>query len=175
MTFTKVGQSSATVQKAVYTIDNRHLLFTPCLILILTDNVLHCTLYTGISLETALLKTGTTVLCWKRSPLELALIRSLSSKPRHACQTCTQTHAHTAQGVHRFLLQFLWWYRSMFVDTRSRLAFELSVSSPQRIVRWILTNAISEYSWEILSDTIFLFLCLAIDRKIESPKLFTVS
>lgn len=93
--------SKSLVFLCVYTIDKRHLLCTTCLILILTDDVLHCTFYTGISLETALLKTGTTVLCWKQSPseLSLALIRSQSSKPRHACQSCTQTHSHTQLKV----------------------------------------------------------------------------
>ncbi len=55
-------------------------------------------------------KTGTTVLCWKRSSLDLSLvlIRLLSSKHRLACQSHTNTCMHAAQGALHFLL-FLWW------------------------------------------------------------------
>lgn len=55
----------------------------------------------------------------------------------------------------------------MFVDTRSKLAFELSISSPQRINRQSLTNALSKYSLGSASDNsggaICLFTCLTID------------
>ncbi len=86
---------------------NKHPTFTPCLILLLRDDALHCTVLiwhlTGV-------KTGTTVLCWKRSSLDLSLvlIRLLSSKHRLACQSHTNTCMHAAQGALHFLL-FLWW------------------------------------------------------------------